>query len=88
MVWQWAKEYPNPIIKNHSYLNEDTSQMYTSECELRVFKINPKELHRLHVAHYTYLGFIEVSDGSAYDKELYNLLIKARDICPPLRYYG
>ncbi|WP_062054351.1 hypothetical protein [Aquimarina longa] len=88
MVAQWAKDYPNPIIKNHSYLNEDSSQFYTSEAELQVFKISPKELHRLHAAHYTYLGFIEVADSSAYDKELYNLLIKARDICPPLNYYG
>ncbi len=88
MVEQWAIEYPNPVIKNHSYLNEDTSQFYTSEAELKVFKINPKQLHRLHVAYYTYLGLINVADKSAFSEELFALLVKARSLCPKLKYYG
>ena len=88
MVRQWAIEYPNPIIKNHSYLNEDTSQFYTSEAELKVFKIDPKKLHKLHVAHYTYLGFIDVADVKAFSEELFALIIKARSLCPTLKFYG
>lgn len=88
MVEQWAITYPNPIIKNHSYLDEDTSQFYTSESELKVFKIDPKQLHKLHVAHNTYLGFIDVTDSSAFSEELYRLIVKARSVCPTLKFYG
>jgi len=88
MVGQWTIKYPNPVIKNHSYLNEDTSQYYTSEAELKVFKMNPKQLHRLHVAYNTYLGLIDVADKSAFSEELFALLIKARSLCPTLKFYG
>ncbi|TDT43655.1 hypothetical protein CLV90_2777 [Maribacter spongiicola] len=88
MVGQWAIKYPNPVIKNHSYLNEDTSQFYTSEAELKVFKIDPKQLHRLHVAYNTYLGLIGVTDNKAFSNELYSLIIMARSLCPTLKYYG
>jgi hypothetical protein len=83
-----AKRYLNPVLEDHSILDEDSSQFYTSVAELQVFHLPPEDLHRLHAAFNFYEIFIDIIHGHNIDEEIVDLIKKARTICPPIHYFG
>lgn len=84
----FKKRYPNIIIGDHTRLDEDSSQIYTSTAEIKVFHLKPDELHKLHTAFSLYELFIDIIHGHSYSKEVVALIEKARVICPPAHYFG
>ncbi len=90
MVAESERDFPEIIREDFVRLDEDTTGNETTEAEILVFGLPRARLHELHVARRAYEFLIGVvseralPDGS---ERLCRLLVKARQICPPVRYF-
>lgn len=84
----FKRRYPDIIIGDHTKLDEDSAQFYTSTVEIKVFHLKPDELHKLHTAFSLYELLIDIIHGHSFNKEVVALIEKARSICPPAHYFG
>ena len=76
------------LIATDTALDEDSGQFYLTVAEMQVFQIDPDCFHALRLA---YSGFEVLADLTAdqgvFPAEVEALIIKARDICPPAKWF-
>lgn len=90
MVEDWEEHTPDLVVSEDVRLNEDSTTSKTTEAEILVFGLPRDLLYELHVARHVYEFFIGIVDKSAfseYEEPLFELLTKAREICPPVRHF-
>lgn len=81
------KRFPDNIVDFQDMLDEDSAQFYTSTQELEVFRLPHQDLYKLQVIYAAYEFLIDITE-SPYDVETNDLIIKARDYCPPAVIFG
>ncbi len=84
-VQRWEKSYPTLILDKDTRLDEDNCQIYTTTAELLVFDLPPDDLHKLHALAQVYMFFIDIIEPHTLEDECAALVVKAHDICPPIR---
>ena len=63
-------------------LDEDSGPLYVTHPELTVFRLDEKLLPKLIYAYSVYEDFIDITCPSFTQGRCYELVVKARDICP------
>lgn len=85
----WCKErYPNVIIDEEIRLDASDGQFLTTEAEILVFNLPRDELHKLMVAWWAYEDLCDLIIPPVMQDDIYALIVKAREICPPCIYFG
>lgn len=81
------EQMPFSVIPARYQLDEDSGQFHWTEGEVNVFHLDTNLFHELAVAYYAYQILIDIID-SCLEEETILLIRKARQICPPAKYYN
>ncbi len=82
----WLDTCPQPIVDDGIWIDEDSAQNYISREEILVFRLEEYYLIPLMVAYQAYECLIDIISPPYFAGELLNLIEKARDICPSVRW--
>lgn len=86
-VQNWRNRGKEIILDEDIRLDEDNSQFYTTEAEIMVFNLPRDLLPHLHIAWEAYEVFIDIISPCPLSDDMAQLVIKAREICPPVKYF-
>ncbi len=86
-VETWLDNAPPPFVDNGYWIDEDAAQNYVSREEMLVFRLEDQYIIPLMVAYQAYECLIDIIVPPYFGGEILELIEKARDICPPVKWF-
>ncbi len=76
----------NFLVTRDEPLDEDSGQFYLTTAEQQVFQIDLDYFHALQLAYLGYEILVDICFNGSLPENTQNLIIKAREICPPSKH--